>query len=356
MRPIYHILGSDIPHHNRTVLNFFRDQLLPKLTEQQHYFYVVGQQTLLTQYPELNLQVFCSRQAITRAVVQTAKQVKTAKFVLHGQYNVCLWIAVLFGYLPACRCIWHIWGADLYEEASGWKFKLFYFIRRLAQQKLPVLWATRGDLTFAKRHLNRTDTQDRVLYFPTKMGSRAVMQDTRENKQFTILLGNSGDPSNRHLAALAQLKQSLAEDVRIIIPMGYPSNNQTYIEQVKRQAVELFPKHTVEVLTEKLDFTQYQQLLAQCDLGYFYFNRQQAIGTICLLIQQNVPLALTKENPFCIDMQAENVPFLYSDELTIAKVRQVKQQLQNCDKNNIGFFAPHYNEQWLTLLTELSKS
>ncbi|UKH17031.1 TDP-N-acetylfucosamine:lipid II N-acetylfucosaminyltransferase [Actinobacillus pleuropneumoniae] len=356
MRPIYHILGSDIPHHNRTVLNFFRDQLLPKLTEQQHYFYVVGQQTLLTQYPELNLQVFCSRQAITRAVVQTAKQVKTAKFVLHGQYNVWLWIAVLFGYLPACRCIWHIWGADLYEEASGWKFKLFYFIRRLAQQKLPVLWATRGDLTFAKRHLNRTDTQDRVLYFPTKMGSRAVMQDTRENQRFTILLGNSGDPSNRHLAALAQLKQSLAEDVRIIIPMGYPSNNQTYIEQVKRQAVELFPKHTVEVLTEKLDFTQYQQLLAQCDLGYFYFNRQQAIGTICLLIQQNVPLALTKENPFCIDMQAENVPFLYSDELTIAKVRKVKQQLQNCDKNNIGFFAPHYNEQWLTLLTELSKS
>lgn len=356
MRPIYHILGSDIPHHNQTVLDFFRDQLLPKLAGQQHYFYVIGQADLYSQYPQLNLQLFRSRQAIAKAVVKTAKQTKTAKFVLHGQYNVWLWLAILFRKLPAYRCVWHIWGADLYEEATGWKYKLFYRLRRLAQQKLPILWATQGDLIFAKRHLNRENGQDRVLYFPTRMAPQQEMlvQDPTKDKPFTILLGNSGDPSNRHLAALTQLKQSLAENLRIIIPMGYPANNQAYIEQVKRQAVALFPKNTVEVLTEQLDFIRYQQLLAQCDVGYFYFKRQQAIGTICLLIQLNVPLVLTKENPFCIDMQKENIPFLYSDELTIAKVRQVKQQLQDCDKRNIRFFAPQYNEQWLTLLTELS--
>lgn len=231
---------------------------------------------------------------------------------MHGQYNVWLWLAILFRKLPAYRCVWHIWGADLYEEATGWKYKLFYRLRRLAQQKLPILWATQGDLIFAKRHLNRENGQDRVLYFPTRMAPQQEMlvQDPTKDKPFTILLGNSGDPSNRHLAALTQLKQSLAENLRIIIPMGYPANNQAYIEQVKRQAVALFPKNTVEVLTEQLDFIRYQQLLAQCDVGYFYFKRQQAIGTICLLIQLNVPLVLTKENPFCIDMQKENVPFV----------------------------------------------
>ncbi|WGE31804.1 TDP-N-acetylfucosamine:lipid II N-acetylfucosaminyltransferase [Actinobacillus genomosp. 2] len=354
MRPIYHILGSDIPHHNQTVLNFFRDQLLPQLTRQQHYFYVVGQEELGSQYPQLNLRFFSSRQSIAKETIKTAKQAPTAKFVLHGQYNIWLWLAILCGNLPAYRCVWHIWGADLYEEASAWKFKFFYRIRRLAQQKLPVLWATHGDLMFAKQHLKRENVQDRVVYFPTKMDLQPLIQTTDQTKPFTVLLGNSGDPSNRHLAALVQLRKTMSDNIRILIPMGYPKSNHHYIEQVQRQAKELFPHSTIEVMREKLNFAQYQQRLAECDLGYFYFQRQQAIGTICLLLQQNIPLVLTKENPFCIDMQNEQIPFLYSDELTVAKVRQVRKQLQDYDKSHIRFFAPHYNEQWLTLLTELS--
>nr|WP_275672505.1 TDP-N-acetylfucosamine:lipid II N-acetylfucosaminyltransferase [Mannheimia haemolytica] len=46
-----------------------------------------------------------------------------------------MWLAIALGRLPTTNLIWHIWGADLYEMATSWKFKLFYPFRRVAQQK-----------------------------------------------------------------------------------------------------------------------------------------------------------------------------------------------------------------------------
>ncbi|WGE83088.1 TDP-N-acetylfucosamine:lipid II N-acetylfucosaminyltransferase [Actinobacillus equuli] len=355
MKPIYHILGSDIPHHNHTVLSFFQNELLPQLNGQQHFFYVVADRSLLSAYPNLSLSCFDTKKSIAQTVVRKARLDKQAQFILHGQYNFPLWFAILSGNLPASRCYWHIWGADLYEDSKAWKFKMMYPVRRMAQNKLPVLWGTKGDLFFAHQTLQRDPTQDSVLYFPTKMANLQPREIVPNHSQLTVLLGNSGDQSNRHIDALVQIKQHLGDQVRIIIPMGYPANNQHYIEQVRQQAVKLFPENAIEILTEQLNFEDYLALLAKCDAGYFNFERQQGIGTICLLTQLNIPTILCRNNPFTLDMQAENVPFLYSEEVTPAKLAQTQQQLANLDKSTINFFAPNYRTQWLALLTQVSE-
>lgn len=357
MTPFYHILGSDIPHHNQRLLEFFSQSLQPELTAQPHFFYVVGEwaenEKRKADFPNLAITLFASQKAIAQALIAKKRQNPTACFILHGQFNPWIWLAILLGKLPTDNLIWHIWGADLYEAATSWKFKLFYPLRRLAQKKLPQIWATRGDLDYLWRNVRAKSEKDRVIYFPTKLPDQHYIEKVK-NDRLTILLGNSGDPSNNHIQALKNIQQTLGNNVRVIVPMGYPANNKGYIQQVEAESKRLFLSRNVQIVREKLGFEEYLSLLNQCDLGYFNFERQQGIGTICLLIQRNIPCVLHPKNPFCLDMQAENVPYLTASDLSQMQV--VKQKLAERDKNHIAFFASAYTSLWQQRLLELTKN
>lgn len=350
MASLYHILGSDIPQHNQTLLHFFQTDILPK-SKQTHYFYVVSRQRL--NYPSLTLTSFESKKVIALAVINLAKKDPQARFILYGQYNFWIWLALFCGKLPACRVVWHIWGADLYESSKNWKFRLFYPLRRIIQRKLPAIWATKGDLEYVWKHIRAKKEKDRLIYFPTKMPEKFPLlsqQATTKSGKITILLGNSGDHSNQHLSALSRLYQQFGSQIKLIIPMGYPANNDRYIDEVEQTAKQLFLAENVQILREKIDFAEYLQILTACDLGYFNFERQQGIGSICLLIQQNIPVVLHPNNPFCLDLEAEKIPFLTTEQLSRENLFRTKYALQQCDKCKIGFFYPNYIKSWLDCL------
>lgn len=350
MANIYHILGADIPHHNRTVLTFFQNELASEFVDKPH-FYVVSSNDLAYDFPALTINTYRSQRALTQAIIAKYQADPTAWFVLHGQFNVSLWLAILFGRVSAKRCIWHIWGADLYEESRSLKFKLFYPLRRLAQRRIARIWATQGDLGYVNQRFDRTGFKDQLLYFPTKLPER--VPERQKDRTLTILLGNSGDPSNRHPDGLALIKQQFGSDVRVLVPIGYPTNNQTYVDRVRKQAEHLFADGQVEILTDKLPFESYIELLSHCDLACFLFERQQGIGTICLLTQLKIPVILARHNPFCLDMEMAGVDFLYSDQLSLEKLQQVQQGLSQLDVSTVAFFPPNYIAQWKMALAQL---
>lgn len=355
MLPIYHILGSEIEHHNQRVLTFFQQELLPLLSDSEHFFYVVGKPSLQADFPHLRIERFPSQKAVANALIAKKRQNPTACFLLHGQFNPWIWLAIALGRLPTTNLIWHIWGADLYEMATSWKFKLFYPLRRVAQQKITQVWATRGDLDHLWRNVRARSEQDRLIYFPTKLGDQTEIS-TAQNDRLTILLGNSGDPANDHIQALSEIHQRLGNDVQIIMPMGYPENNENYIRQVEAYSERLFLAENLQILRQKLSFEEYAALLSHCDLGYFNFKRQQGIGTISLLISHNVPCVLHSANPFGLDLQAEKVPYLLAENLTASQIQTTKQQLKSIDKNRIAFFAPGYTKLWQQRLIELMQN
>lgn len=348
---ICHILGSDIPHHNQTVMNFFYHQLWNKIPAQARaHFYLVGAPTPddLTEVVRFN-----SKKALADFLIKEAKQQSDIFYLFHGQFNLWIWLAILCHRLPMARIGWHIWGADLYEDSDKWQFKLFYPLRRLAQKKLRYVFATAGDLV----HF-RTLNPDAVLmrlYFPTKMDLNLhVVQSAVRHQPLTILLGNSGDQSNRHLEALQHIKQRLGNNVQLLIPMGYPTNNQDYINRVKTRAYDLFSPSRVTVFDQNIEFQDYLAMLAKCDLGYFAFARQQGIGTICLLIQLNIPIVLNTANPFCMDMQQQQIPFIEQSVLSHEYVAEVKVRLEQVDKAKIEFFSPNFIQNWQQLLVYFS--
>ncbi|MCQ8811436.1 TDP-N-acetylfucosamine:lipid II N-acetylfucosaminyltransferase, partial [Escherichia coli] len=104
-----------------------------------------------------------------------------------------------------------------------------------------------------------------LLYFPTRMDPslNTMAKDRQREGKMTILVGNSGDRSNEHIAALRAVHHQFGDTEKVVVPMGYQPYYESYIEEVRQSGLELFIEENLQILNEKLEFEAYLALLRQ---------------------------------------------------------------------------------------------
>lgn len=340
-----HVLGSDIPHHNATVLRFFNDVLAPEIPGTPIFWVAAADSAALGHHPALAVVVHPNRPTLARALIALAKQDRDQRFFLHGQFSPEIWLALLTGGIRTDQVRWHIWGADLYETANGLRHRMFYPLRRIAQGRVGQVFGTLGDIGHYRTRHPRASVS--LLYFPTRMPQTHPRPAPADQAGLTVLIGNSGDRSNRHVEALRTVHQQFGAQTRVVIPFGYPSGNEVYAKEVHDEADRLFPSDNVLLLTRQIGFEEYSALLAECGLGYFIFRRQQGIGTLCLLIRQRIPCVVSRDNPFTRDLADQGVPvFFEGEQLDMAQVAKARQRLADLALSQISFFPENCVTGW----------
>lgn len=199
------------------------------------------------------------------------------KIILHG-----LWRKKINSLLvdnPALfkKCYWIMWGADFYFPQNH------DATHKMVIKKIPyVISGVAGDVDLIRKNYGSEAVHIEGLIY-AKDYNVPFQPFTSYKPSVTILLGNSGAETNRHLEAIESLRAHDDQIHKIYAPLSYAGSDE-YIQEVVGMGQKYFSERFVP-LTKYLVLEMYIDLLRSVDIAYFNHNRQQGLGNILLLLK-----------------------------------------------------------------------
>jgi hypothetical protein len=153
-----------------------------------------------------------------------------------------------------------------------------------------------------------------------------------ETKEFSvtgnsILLGNSSTPSNNHLKVLELIK--LNKNQELIVPLSY--GDKVYKKQVVQFGRQKFGDNFIPII-DFVPLKQYMNQLNNCQYTIMGHYRQQAFGTILMMILAGSKLFLSKFNPLYKWFKNKGV-LVYSVEEELGKELNTPLSIQQKENN-----------------------
>ncbi len=185
------------------------------------------------------------------------------------------------------KSTWIIWGGDLYafqKPNSSIRIKLYETCRRKIIPWFPEIASfIKEDAELAMKVYSAKPTYYQILYpIPVRIEHLTTNLKLPKSDLISVLVGNSGDSSNRHEEALELLANYCNENVIIYCPLSY-GGSPAYIKRILEKGKNVFGNKFHPFL-QLLDAEEYATILKKVDIAIMNHQRQQGLGNILSLL------------------------------------------------------------------------
>lgn len=291
---IYHFCGSS-PYIQKYIEFLKANTSVFKLSD--HYFIINITSSITSNEAEpsdIKKYTYKSKFGFTKVL----KEIKEEDIlIIHGLFNPYFLIYIIIDNSLVKKCIWSIWGGDVYlyrEKDTSIKTKITEILRKKIIPQIPVITSlVKADYEVVKKVYN--SKADYIFSFyplPVSLsGDHSTTFINERNERKVVLIGNSGDPSNNH-EEIFHILAKIEADFEIICPLSY--GEQNYINRVIKIGNELFHERFRPV-TKFINPSEYTKMLDTVNVAIMNHNRQQALGTIIKLIDNGTKVYIRSD-------------------------------------------------------------
>jgi dTDP-N-acetylfucosamine:lipid II N-acetylfucosaminyltransferase len=216
------------------------------------------------------------------------------RIYLHSFQDPRLLIVFFFCFFSLKKMHWIVWGGDLYGF-SKLSFIHQYFKRFLIKKMggIVVLVDKDGDIAREKLNLRADFKIEQCLFYTSTILNRKLkaLSDTTLmsslNGGTNVLVGNSANPSNKHIEMIRKLKalsdNNEITELNVFCILSY-GGNEDYKKQVIDFGINAF-KDKFVVISDYIPVMEYNYLLSKIDIAFFGMERQQGLGNIFVLLE-----------------------------------------------------------------------
>lgn len=308
MSKILHIF-NDSPYTEKFI-RFINKYFEP--TEHQFIILCLNDKSKFLEF--YKTQTNCSVTQSKSIYFKYSQDFKSAKQIIIHQLNKPQLMASLLIFYPQAykKMVWSIWGGDVYfykYKSNSLKDTLIEFLRKIIIAKIPVISSyIKGDYDEVVKIYNSSAKYIKAKY-PSPIEEEKILKFANRNKQnadcISILVGNSADSSNEHIAAFNLLQKFKDENIKVFSVLSY-GGNTNYTDSVIQSGKKIFGDKFKPIL-DYMNFEDYLSFLGSIDICVFNHKRQQGLGNVYIL------LALQKK----VFMDSSISSFRYYHELGI---------------------------------------
>jgi hypothetical protein len=277
--------------HNEKFIAPFIEFVKKHFIFEEHYFMIVGgvSEEIAKIPKESNVRFINNSFNKKSAFIKFSRELypymmEAEKIILHGLFGDNQLMFLYLNQTLLNKCHWIVWGADLYvynKPRTSFLELLRHYVRKTVYKKIGYLMTgTKGEYELAKAWYGVQGEHISAFVYTSNLYKEYDLPKKSDTTIY-IQVGNSGDPTNKHLDIFQKLKPYAGDDIKIIVPLSY--GDPKYIDKVITIGRKMFGAK-FDPLTTFFPFDQYLQLLAKIDIAIFNHNRQQGMGNIITLL------------------------------------------------------------------------
>ena len=351
---IVHVF-DDNPHHYYPMQNFFSKMCT--IDEEQVFW--VKQPSKLKADSSNTGEQFSIYKNIDELLLQLTQLPHSAQIVFHGLFDIHIWRRLIFTtVVKRSSCVF--WGGELYRHTKtrrSIKQKIAHLIHiALVRRFKKVLVLNSGDGLLVHQYLKRKDAQ--VLPYPLIGLQKGLNSLKKVSEPLRILVGNSASKSNEHLYALKQLAHLTEHNIEIIVPLNY-AGEKNYIDNVISFGSKIFGSK-FNPITQMLDKSTYDSLLASVDFAVFSHQRQQGLYVVYAMFMLNKSIFLRQSTTSFTSLSSLGFDVHATESLSELSFTQLLALREKMTEKNSILMDKHFTEsalapKWNNFLNGLSK-